>query len=1016
MSTAAIAAERSLQPPWQQAASSSDAAVDVSAEERFLAAEPDAMAVESTDDADEAAADDSPDRAAVTPARSTAAETAAVDAAAAAAAAGCPGRRQSVLLVHEHHLKPIGSDLRLLGVLMQLRGLGHTVSLLFRGPVPPEQRSPPTHELAALIGASETDAFKLGGGGTDERGELLRPLRPPPAIYEYSDLASIASLARHGWFDLVMCSFWFWRDPAPSTAELLLPTLQMHSPRRRRPWLAILSDDAHSAKAAMMAEWERDAERKALWQGKAESYPARQRGVYSLADAVVHISDADGALERRQFNASCRAWHTLRMSPRGFGMTAASLANATTDTPESAAAQAAAAAAAGGDDDANGDGGGGGGGAGGGGGGGGAPGDGEGLSIGFMGNGATPTNHLSIQWFLEAVWPALLERKPELRMRLVGYPPDDRPKKVQARDGPCELKGSPVRCGWAWGTVYAGSEEAGGIDALGFLSDSEMLSEMRSWRAMVVPILRTTGVNTKLLPALQWSTPLVLTSVAASPLGIPFDGSVALVADDAATFVSHLTALLDEPALQARLAAASGAHWRRLLAEDAGATDLLPILAASCAAAALPDGGAVARAPPRPATPPKQRLVADLGGARRPAPLSRCFGGGGGGAGADEGPAPALYVAMHGGSANEASALLMHQLWAVYCGHCGLRCAFGRGSARGARRGWDVLVEHESTDAPEQFAAALRAASASLAPRPLRLLHLPSAPLAAALKLSERGDTFGSLVQSELARGQLREAMEAHGVPNATWHEMLLEPLNRNNSHFTFLAGWRETLGLLGVAAPDDERLVARAAEMRTRFASLDAAPQWLGCYRDAPGDRAFNDGPRAFGHTSQSCAAACTGYRYFALQGGGQCFCGREPPHGNANHTKLADSKCGHVCASEEGKEPARYCGAGWRNAVYGASHAAQHELDSSPPISHPKPAAAAAAGSATAGGAKPAASAKAATKPAAKPTTKSAAKPTAKSRSQRKARSKSASGAHHATAKGASGGLSRGVGTLRH
>ena len=81
-----------------------------------------------------------------------------------------------------------------------------------------------------------------------------------------------------------------------------------------------------------------------------------------------------------------------------------------------------------------------------------------------------------------------------------------------------------MRCGWAWGTPYAGDEEAAGIDALGFLSDAEMLAEMRSWRAMVVPILRTTGVNTKLLPALQWSVPLVLTSIAASPVGIPLDG------------------------------------------------------------------------------------------------------------------------------------------------------------------------------------------------------------------------------------------------------------------------------------------------------------------------------------------------------------------------------------------------------------------------------------------------------------------------------------------------------------
>ena len=49
-------------------------------------------------------------------------------------------------------------------------------------------------------------------------------------------------------FDVILCSFWFWRDPMASTAELLLPTLALHAPPERRPFLGILSDDAHSAK------------------------------------------------------------------------------------------------------------------------------------------------------------------------------------------------------------------------------------------------------------------------------------------------------------------------------------------------------------------------------------------------------------------------------------------------------------------------------------------------------------------------------------------------------------------------------------------------------------------------------------------------------------------------------------------------------------------------------------------------------------------------------------------------
>ena len=204
---------------------------------------------------------------------------------------GCEERKGlSVLLIHEHHLKAIGSDLRLLGLLLQLREQGHRTSLLFRGRTPREERSPPTSELYRIIGAEDLgDPLALGGQATP---------RTPPSIYEMQDLHGLVALAKQGWFDAVLCTFWFWRDPAPSAAELLLPTLLTHAPAGRRPFVAVLSDDAHSAKAAMMAGWEHVEERKALWRGKMHSLPPRQHAVYSLADAVVHISETDARLER----------------------------------------------------------------------------------------------------------------------------------------------------------------------------------------------------------------------------------------------------------------------------------------------------------------------------------------------------------------------------------------------------------------------------------------------------------------------------------------------------------------------------------------------------------------------------------------------------------------------------------------------------------------------------------------------------------------------------------------------
>ena len=143
------------------------------------------------------------------------------------------GAPLSVLVIHEHHLKPIGSDVRLLGVVAQLRGLGHTVSLLFRGKTSADQRSPPTHELAELLGAARRGEFVLS---------TTEPPPAVPAIYEYGDLESLAGLARQGWFDAVLCPLWFWRDPMASAAELLLPTLALHAPAGRRPFVGFLSD------------------------------------------------------------------------------------------------------------------------------------------------------------------------------------------------------------------------------------------------------------------------------------------------------------------------------------------------------------------------------------------------------------------------------------------------------------------------------------------------------------------------------------------------------------------------------------------------------------------------------------------------------------------------------------------------------------------------------------------------------------------------------------------------------
>lgn len=794
-------------------------------------------------------------------------------------AASRSGGHLSILVVHEHHLKPIGSDVRLLGVVLQLRSLGHTVSLLFRGRVPSSERSPPTAQLATIIGASTPEAVVMSAGGSGTGRDL--PLPPPPAVYEFGNLASLMRLAQAGYFDAVLCTLWFWRDPAPSAAELLLPTLLLHAPPRRRPSLAILSDDAHAARAEMMAGWETSAERKELWLRAARTLPARQRAVYSLADVVVHISASDSALERSLFNRSCAHWGVLRFSPRGMLLAETNTSDAEADATEAGTTEPAAEQTVG------------------------RQGAGKDVAtrIGFMGHGLTPTNHLSVQWFLMEVWPMLRSKLPGIGLRLVGHPPDDRRKALQSQ--PCDTATSLVRCGWAWRTPYAGREAEGGIFELGFIADAEVLrEELRSWRAMVVPILRTTGVNTKLLPALRWGVPTVLTTAAASPMQIGPDESVALIADDAASFVRKLLRLHEVATEPARLSAGARLHWRRLLREDATASDLRPLLRLACTALSVAEAD---RPMPTPVSPPVgAALGVELSSAAswRGSESSRCF----------DGLPPAVYVSMHGAAAPEAEVHLAHAVWATICEQCELVCAHARSARRGGAHptAWDVLIETEAgARPPEETAEALRVAAGALAPRGLRLVHSPAAQMAAALQFSARGATFASVAQGERARAQLPAALKAVDGQMIS-HPLELVRSNRTRAAAAVPASWRRLLLWLGVRPAEAERLVSIVVRIASAT-RLGSAPRWRGCYRAPLGDTVVNGFQGRY--TTLTCAAACVGHATFALQDAGRrCFCGAAP----LDASKISATGCGDVCEAEEGKTPTRLCGDEATHAVY--------------------------------------------------------------------------------------------------
>ena len=81
----------------------------------------------------------------------------------------------------------------------------------------------------------------------------------------------------------------------------------------------------------------------------------------------------------------------------------------------------------------------------------------------------------------------------------------------------------------------------------------------------------------------------------------------------------------------------------------------------------------------------------------------------------------------------------------------------------------------------------------------------------------------------------------------------------------------------MGMLASAVDKTVTIAAALRAAWVATKAdLIKWHGCFADRPAERMLAGGSRAFGHTTQACAAACMGYALFALQGGGQCFCAR--------------------------------------------------------------------------------------------------------------------------------------------
>jgi len=420
----------------------------------------------------------------------------------------------------------MGCDVRLLRFIKDLLYLNQEVSMLFRGSTPAKMRQPKSKQLASILHINDF-----------EEDQLRKGLRQPPGIYEWTNAERFAQLMAMGYFNMVIIFLWFWYDPQPSVAELVLPLIRAHAPADKQPFVALLCDDAHAIRSLRLGEVEIHPSTRDGYNDRARNYMLRQKHMYMLVDMVMHISPMDQVAEKESF-PFIKYYKLLRMPIRAFR-----ILNKNMPAPMQGRSFLRTA------------------------------------HIGFIGNGLTPTNHLGIQWFLENCWEDVRRQLPGVRMRLIGRPPGER--MVKGVTMPC-VKTEDPHCGWAWGTLYSGAEAENGIDELGYLSAEGLLEEVLSWRLMIVPVLRTTGVNTKILVALELGVPLVITPVAASPCDLPENVTIVAFADQALDFVQQTVYVYTVSWLWTQLSRASRQHWENLAAHDPARNDVRTMLATVC--------------------------------------------------------------------------------------------------------------------------------------------------------------------------------------------------------------------------------------------------------------------------------------------------------------------------------------------------------------------------------------------------------------------------------------------------
>lgn len=165
----------------------------------------------------------------------------------------------------------------------------------------------------------------------------------------------------------------------------------------------------------------------------------------------------------------------------------------------------------------------------------------------FVGPSGHTPNLNGVSWFLDNVWPKILEKHPDVRFRIIGK--------------------------WDQSLVKAFSSRYRNLDFLGFVDD---LGESLKGHIMIVPLLVGSGIRMKILESVIHHAPVVTTSVGVEGLEFAKD-TECLIEDEPAKLAEAVSRLLTSPDLADSLAHASYDKLCRLYSPAAGARKRIDI-------------------------------------------------------------------------------------------------------------------------------------------------------------------------------------------------------------------------------------------------------------------------------------------------------------------------------------------------------------------------------------------------------------------------------------------------------